>query len=663
MNKKLVLKIVSGLTLCSMVGYTLPVFAYTKDETVYSRLDTTGNSYKTIVSTHIKNSEKNELINDMSDLLNIKNTNGDETYTQDGNRFVWNANKNDIYYQGETSKELPIECKVIYELDGKEIASDDIVGKSGNIKIKLQYTNKEERIVDINGKKVKMYVPFVVVAGTIIKNENNSNITVSNGKVVDDGTKTTVIGMAMPGLQESLGVSNDEIEIPSNIEITMDAKDFEMGTIMSYITPKVLEDNDLNIFDDLNDIYSQVNLLQSSSKQLEDGANTLEDGAKTYSQKSKEFNSAMNKVSDGVSTVNSNYAKIDNGINKIDKGTSTLTSGAEQLNSGIGELSSQLENMPSSVEALYNGTTQVLDGLNGSAQEAGLVDGVNSVLSNLQTTTNGLEEALTQASDGSTNAIALLQANNAALNSAIQALSVDTEANSTAIEGLRQQIAANESAIQSYTVAKNTADTKKTYVQNQAQASVTSLTKLRNGMAALQSSMTQINGGLGKLNEGACKLPGALQQLSNGSKQIVTGTKKLSSGTDELSKGSLSLKDGIQTLDSSTKVLNDANGQLTQGAETLAEGAAKLSDGVTRFNKEGIQKICDFINGDAKDLTERVEKLTELSKDYNNFTLLNEGNEGEVKFIMIIDSLKQKTDSEQDKEEAILNTDVLKNNK
>ena len=50
----------------------------------------------------------------MSDLLNIKNTSGDETYTQDGNKFVWNANKNDIYYQGESEKELPIECEVMY---------------------------------------------------------------------------------------------------------------------------------------------------------------------------------------------------------------------------------------------------------------------------------------------------------------------------------------------------------------------------------------------------------------------------------------------------------------------------------------------------------------------------------------------------------------------
>ena len=130
-NNKVISNVISGTLLCSMVGYALPVFAYTKDETVYSKLDSEGNNYKTIVSTHIENKENADVINDLSDLINIKNTSGDETYTQNGNKFVWNANKNDIYYQGESLKELPIECNVKYELDGQEISANDIAGKSG----------------------------------------------------------------------------------------------------------------------------------------------------------------------------------------------------------------------------------------------------------------------------------------------------------------------------------------------------------------------------------------------------------------------------------------------------------------------------------------------------------------------------------------------------
>lgn len=66
----------------------------------------------------------------------------------------------------------------------------------------------------------------------------------------------------LAGLQESLGLSDDEVEIPSNVEITMDATNFETSSIMSYVTPKVLEEDDLKVFDNLDEIYGQVNTYQ-----------------------------------------------------------------------------------------------------------------------------------------------------------------------------------------------------------------------------------------------------------------------------------------------------------------------------------------------------------------------------------------------------------------
>lgn len=665
MNNKVISKIVSGTLLCSMVGYTLPVFAYTKDETVYSKLDASGSNYKTIVSTHIENTENEELIKDLSDLLNVKNTSGDETFTQDGSTFTWNANKNDIYYQGESQKDLPIECKVKYELDGKELSANEIAGKSGKVKITLQYTNKEERTVTVNGKKVKMYVPFVVVAGTIVKNENNQNITISNGKVIDDGTKTTVIGMAMPGLQESLGVSANEVEIPSNIEITMDATDFETNGIFSYVTPKVLEEEDINAFDKLDEIYAQVNTLQSSMNQIQEGANTLKDGAESYSEKSQEFNNAMNQVSEGVSSVNSNYSQIDTGITTINQGSTSLKNGAEQLNAGIGELSSQLTSMPDSIEALYAGSTQVLNGLNDTQANGkttpGLVTGVNTIVESLQTSNEGLNTALENLSATSQGTIDALTANNKTLKAVQQALGATEEAkvaNKTMIENLEKQIKANETIIAKYNQYKVGADTQKQELAKKVSSSKESLTTVTKGMTTLRNAMTQVNAGLGQLNTASKKLPDSLNQLSAGSKSLVSGTKTLSAGANKLSKGSTALKSGIQTLDTSTQQLTTANGQLTEGAKTLSDGATTLAEGIQTFNEQGIKKICNYINGDLRDIAERTEKLTELSKEYNNFTMLNDGNEGEVKFIMIIDAVKKQEESEQGKEDAVLNTSV-----
>ena len=53
MNKKVISKITSGVLLCTMLAYTTPVLAFTKDETVYSKIDSNGNNYNTIVNDHI----------------------------------------------------------------------------------------------------------------------------------------------------------------------------------------------------------------------------------------------------------------------------------------------------------------------------------------------------------------------------------------------------------------------------------------------------------------------------------------------------------------------------------------------------------------------------------------------------------------------------------
>ena len=213
------------------------ILAVTKEETVYSKLDTNGKSYQTVVSDHIKNTEYLEEIKDLSDLLEIENLSEDNTYTQNGNVIVWNAKGKDIYYNGKSEKELPIEVKMTYTLDGKEISPEELSGKSGKLNIKIEYTNKEKHTVYVNGEYVEMYTPFVIFAGTYFKNDTVQNVKVTTGKAVDDGSKTIVIGMALPGLQQSLGLDSTDFSIPENIEIEMDIKDYEQSSIITFVTP------------------------------------------------------------------------------------------------------------------------------------------------------------------------------------------------------------------------------------------------------------------------------------------------------------------------------------------------------------------------------------------------------------------------------------------
>ena len=615
MNNKIIAKAVAGITLCSMVGYTLPVFAYTKDETVYSKLDANGDSYKTIVSTHIKNAEHEELIKDISDLLNIENTSGNETFTQNGSTFTWNANKNDIYYQGETEKELPIECNIKYELDGKEVTADEIAGKSGDVKITLEYTNKEERTVNINGKNVKMYIPFVVVAGTILNNEENANIAVSNGKVVDDGSKTVIIGMAMPGLQESLGVEEDDIEISSNIEITMETTNFETNSIVSYVTPKVLEKSDLSIFDKLDEVYDKVDTLQSSSEQIEDGANSLNSGMQTLNSSVSELNSGASQISNGQSQITSGLRQIQSNL----PSSSELEANKTQLNT----LSAANNYAKQQLEAqVTNATAQVAELQTQLATVNAKISAIESALAAGGITIN---ESMT---DTTLDAIA------SGCSANITALTTSMVTSGTATQAELTALIASQQAADTINTYKALLGTKKLITANIQ--SLASLGETINGTATTQGLSTLIDYNE-QVVQSSLKTVDSMSTLSSGVSSLVTGSKKLQSGATTLA-------DGTQ--------------KLADGTSQLASGSQKLANGIKKFNEEGIEKICDYINGDVKDITERVEKLTDLSKEYNNFTMLNEGNEGEVKFIMIIDGIKAQEDSEQQKENAVIENNV-----
>lgn len=663
-NNKVISKVISGALLCSMVGYTFPVFAYTKDETVYSKLDSDGNNYKTIVSTHIKNTENADLINDLSDLLNVKNTSGDETYTQDGNKFVWNANKNDIYYQGESSKELPIECNVKYELDGKELSASEIAGKSGKVKITLQYTNKEERTVDINGKKVKMYVPFVVVAGTIIENENARNIEVSSGKVVDDGSKTVVVGMAMPGLQESLGLSDDEVEIPSNVEITMDATNFETSSIMSYVTPKVLEEDDLKVFDNLDEIYGQVNTLQSSMNQIQDGANTLKDGTTELATGANTLKDGVTTAYNGAQTISSEVAKSTQSL-KNDKSEALDSATLEAIKKQAAASSKLTDEQKAQIKAQAQTSSTLTEEQKAqiktqAAAKAKLTEGQKAEITALAKQGAVLtEKQKAQITEQAKASSTLTETQKAAIIANAQANypTTLTEAEKALLIATAQSTATQTAVNTALATAKTTAEQTAVATALSVAQQVATQTAETTALETAQQIATQTAVTTALTTAQSTATTTAMQTSTTVAKQVGNQAKK--TFTNQVVSQMNTLGNGLNQLTSGLSELNNGAETLADGTNQVNDGATTLAEGIETFNEEGIKKICNYINGDVKDLTTRVEKLTDLSKDYNNFTMLDGENDGEVKFIMIADAVKKQENSEQNKEDAVLSTNVI----
>lgn len=363
-----------------------------KDEVVYVMADAQGNTQKIIVSDCLKNANGESTITDASSLTDIKNVKGNESYTVDADgNLVWNADGSDIYYQGTTDKELPVDVSISYELEEKEIAPEDLVGKTGNVTIRFTYTNNEKTTVEVNGKKKEVYVPFAMISGAILPAEHFSDIEVTNGKVISEGDNNIVVGMAFPGLKDSVNIDSlkekavdeeakeklDEVEIPETVEIHAYATSFEMNQTMTMAMSDLL--SDLNMDDtldiDTSKITDSMNELQDATQQLKDGSTDLDSGA-------GELVDGISTLNDGAAELNNGAGSLKDGIDQVNSGAGSLSDGAATLNSGVQTLKNGTSSLVSGAGELNSGAAQLKDGITKAS------NGVNAIKAGFEKSSN-----------------------------------------------------------------------------------------------------------------------------------------------------------------------------------------------------------------------------------------------------------------------------------
>ena len=65
----------------------------------------------------------------------------------------------------------------------------------------------------------------------------------------------------------------------------------------------------------------------------------------------------------------------------------------------------------------------------------------------------------------------------------------------------------------------------------------------------------------------------------------------------------------------------------------VTEVVEEVKNDVKEFDEKGIQKLVELLDGDLAALLSRVRVITEVSKDYINFSGIADGMDGTVKFI------------------------------
>ena len=642
------------------------------------------------ISSEAASNTENIITNAIKNELSISNTSTLKTNTRDEMVYVFDkadgtqdhvlVTEKVTDSKGETTtnqstsdKTAPVSIKVTYKLNGVETKPEDMIGKSGKVTIRYDYTNNEKKNITVNGKSQIAYVPFTMITGTLLPTDKFSNVEVTNGKVSKVGDNIIALGMAMPGLKDTLNLKFDgeslDMDIPEYFEISADVEDFELDMSMSVATTSTLNDIDTDDFS-LAKLEDKMNELQSAADQLTDGTVTLQNGTQTLSDSIPALTDGVNQLNDGASQLKDGiYAYTDGatalaaGAGQLKDGISAYTAGANQLGAGAGQLQSGLKtytdgnvgsgtlqsglstytggvaSAAAGAVSLQTGLKAYTDGV--ASAEAGasqLNEGIKSIKTALignvvkELAANSTAYKMNSVAD-STGKTVMEQA--ADLQKLGTALGLSDVTIATDLSDLGKKSSSEAATdISAYFVKYLTAYTTNIITETYTEAMTSGKPYSPQVSQAGSKDYVYVNQ-LGLLikaagNIGASSaldavvsnlsnnetINAALKQLTEGSQSLTDGLGELVKNNDTLNAGASQLNAGLAQLSGNNDTLNGGIAQISAGLAQLSDNNDTLNGGIAQISA-GLAQLND--NNDA--LNGGIEQIA------GGFSTLNSNNE------------------------------------
>lgn len=660
MNLKHILKVTGSVALSAvMATASIPVTVYAeentsktnessdkqttsftkKTETVYAVLNGDGSLSDIVVSGWLHNDSGIKNLKEKLNLTDVKNVKTDEVPEDNNGEYTWNSDSNDIYYQGNSTEQLPVTMQITYELDGQQLSQEELKGKSGHLKINIHLTNVNSETKTINGKNVIIH-PFYVAGGMLsLNNDHYSNTTCDQGKIVTDGSKQMLVFAAVPGLKDTLDSADlskvsDQLSIGDDINIECDVTDCDELNLMMGMSNEEDISDILDEGDSIEELTNGITKLMDADDQLVDGSQKLADGTQQLITESEPLTSSSGSIrtlSDGALTLNSGalrlkaaLAQYTDGVGQLNDGVNALYAipdGANQIS--LGMTTPTEEGKPES--SLTGGAAALTAGLQNMKQQvdAGLSsENVTTMMTQLDTaisTLNGLKDKLTEdaktltdlkktlstATDQLTGLKTVMTTFVGSSGDSLQA-SINAIDNSikSIDEALKNVPEDNTGATETLNASKATLETQRATLAAQAQAlsgnsaglpeqlqqtaeSLNGMNKtLDSSLGALQGLGTDVDGAIKKLEGMNEMLSGSTSQLGalanmkktmdDGFDQLIAGSKKISAGIDQVNTGVQALAEQSKTGIDKVKT---ATSQLASNNEAINEGMASLQTG------------------------------------------------------------------------------------
>lgn len=606
--------------------------ALRRDETVYVIANTDGSVRQIIVSDWIRNGLAAAQVEERSELSQVETVKGSATYTlgQDNAR-VWDAQGQDLYYQGSIEKALPVDMTVTYQMDDQTVTPGQIAGKSGHVTIRFDYENRQYEMVEIDGTEEKIYVPFAMLTGLLLDSDRFTNVTVSNGKLFCDGSHTAVVGVAFPGLQEDLAMEKDRLDIPDYVEIEADVKDFSLATAVTVASSGLFDQLDDETLEklELGEITDGIGRMTDAMDQLMDGSSQLYDGLCTLLDSSQQLIDGVDRLWQGLNELTAHNSQLNGGAKQVFE--SLIAAANSQLQtSGLTVPELTVDNYSQVLESLL----QQLDGASAYAESEARKKIEAAVAAQQEQVSAAVEQAVEQQVAAQVEQAVEQQVWQQVLSAAgLTKETYDAGIAAGAISQKQQEQlqAALKEQMDSETVKGLISQTKVAKMESEELRALIEQ-KTEQTMAELVEENLQSE-------EVQSQIRSAAEQASAGAQSIRSLKEQLDSyrsfyqGLLAYTAGVAQARDGAAQLQSSLPALTD-------GVTRLRDGSMELSDGLRQFREEGIQKLADALGGDLGQLSSRLKAIREVARHYCSFSGDAEDMPSQVRFIYRMEAIE-----------------------
>lgn len=606
--------------------------ALRRDETVYVIANTDGSVRQIIVSDWIQNGLAAAQVEERSELSQVEAVKGSATYTlgQDNAR-VWDAQGQDLYYQGSIEKALPVDMTVTYQMDGQTVTPGQIAGKSGHVTIRFDYENRQYEMVEIDGTEEKIYVPFAMLTGLLLDSDRFTNVTVSNGKLFCDGSHIAVVGVAFPGLQEDLAMEKDRLDIPDYVEIEADVKDFSLATAVTVASSGLFDQLDDETLEklELGELTDGIGRMTDAMDQLMDGSSQLYDGLCTLLDSSQQLIDGVDRLCQGLNELTAHNSQLNGGAKQVFQ--SLIAAANSQLQtSGLTVPELTVDNYSQVLESLL----QQLDGASAYAESAARKKIEAAVAAQQEQVSAAVEQAVEQQVAAQVEQAVEQQVWQQVLSAA--GLTEETYDAGTAAGAIPQK---QQEQLQAALKAQMASETIKGLI-SQTKAAKMESDEIRAliGQKTEQTMAELVEENL-QSEEVQSQIRSAAEQASAGAQSIRSLKEQLDS-YQSFYQGLLAYTAGVAQARDGAVQLQSSLPALTDGVTRLRDGSMELSDGLRQFREEGIQKLADALGGDLGQLSSRLKAIREAAQNYRSFSGDAEDMPSQVRFIYRMEAIE-----------------------